>query len=114
LSQLTRPEQDDAPAGEENWLKIDANRGAETALVAVSETPLTRGQIDQVDKLTPYAGGNIRLDTVYHVASTELSHEISRGLGGVVSSRKDPLSPDFEKKLKDSFAVYHGMVIPHQ
>lgn len=87
---------------------------AETALVAVSETPLTRDQIQKIDQLSPYAAGNIRLEAVYHVASTELSHEISRGLGGVVSSRKGPLSPDFEKKLSDSFAVYHGMVIPHQ
>jgi len=114
LSQLIRPEQESAPMGEENWLAVDANRGAETALVAVSEKPLTREQLEQFDQLSAYAAGNIRLDEVYHLASAELSHEISRGLGGVVSSRKNPLSPDFEKKLKDNFAVYHGMVIPHQ
>lgn len=114
LAELTRPEQNSAPAGEENWLTIDANRGAETALVAVSEKPLTLQQIHELDQSTAYAAGTIRLDEVYHLASTELSHEISRGLGGIVSSRKDPLSPEFEKKLKDNFAVYHGMVIPHQ
>ncbi|HEY2826936.1 MAG TPA: protein kinase [Pirellulales bacterium] len=96
------------------WQTVDANRGAETALVAVSDKPLTREQLAKFDQLPAYAAGTIKLDEVYQVASTELAHEISRGLGGVVSSRKDPLSPDFEKKLKDTFAVYHGMVIPHQ
>jgi hypothetical protein len=99
---------------ENDWYHVDAQRGAETLLVAVREQPLAPDTIKQLDEIAAYPSGRIRLDDVFHFASETLSKEISRGLGGVVQSLKNPLSPNFQQNLKDNFDIFHGMVIPHQ
>src|SRR5205823_4287059 len=89
----------DLPGGKDQdlWYAIDAQRGAETLLVAVRDQPLAADTIRELDKLSAYASGDIKLDDVFHIASDQLSKEISRGLGGVVQSLKNPLSGDFQQ-----------------
>jgi hypothetical protein len=102
------------PNNENMWYPVDAERGAETVLVAVRSEPLAADMIKQLDQMPAYSSGRIRLDDVFHFASEKLSQEISRGLGGVVQSLKNPLSGDFQQNLNNNFDIFHGMVIPHQ
>jgi len=83
-------------------------------LVAVRAAPLAADLLKQFDAIPAYSSGRIQLDDVFHFASEKLSKEITRGLGGVVQSLKNPLSPDFQQNLKNNFDIFHGMVIPHQ
>jgi predicted Ser/Thr protein kinase len=105
-TEVSYPDNDDP----NSWALIDASRGAETALVAVRDQPLSREQIKVMDGQRAYAPGSVRLTEVFQLASGELN----RGLGAIVKSQKNPLSLDFAQTLKDNFADYHGMVIPHQ
>jgi hypothetical protein len=102
------------PNDENMWYPADAQRGAETVLVAVRAAPLAADLLKQFDAIPAYSSGRIQLDDVFHFASEKLSKEITRGLGGVVQSLKNPLSPDFQQNLKNNFDIFHGMVIPHQ
>jgi Domain of unknown function (DUF4384) len=102
------------PAGEDEWFLIDSQRGAEMPLVAASDKPLTPQQLSDFERHLAFGPSDIHLDEVFHLASDQLAQEISRGLGGIVKSQKNPLSPDFEAALKSNFETYHGLVIPHQ
>ncbi len=95
------------------WELIDANRGIEMALVAASDQPMTAAQIEQLTALRTFTPGTIRPEGVYHFASEELQRELSRGLAGKVESQKNPISSEFETTMRNDFAKFHGMVMPH-
>ena len=76
------------------WETIDANRGVEMALAAVSDKPMNAEQIKKLTSLRAFTPDEIRPDGVYHFASEELQREISRGLAGVVESQKNPISAE--------------------
>ena len=92
------------------WLKIDSQIGAEFLLVAARDEPLQGDELARFESKLPYAKNDIQLGAVYPVGSPELS----RGLAGIVKSRKNPLKPAFEEALKQTFPAYYGFVIPHQ
>ena len=96
------------------WETVDANRGIEMALVAVRDEPLSATEITKLTSLRAFSPDSVRPDGVYHFASEELQREINRGLAGVVESQKNPISAEFEASMRNDFAKFHGMVIPHQ
>ncbi len=95
--------------GKDPWYPIDSKIGAQVALLAARDTPLTRAELLAFEKLPAYGVDMIRLDGVFHITSDK---EMQRGLGAVVKSRKNPLDAGFEQKLQNLFAFYHGMAIP--
>ena len=100
----------DSPDGEDLWHGVDSERGAECFLVAVRDEPLDSADLDKFEQQSAYDKGDIRLDSVYPLGSSELS----RGLGPIVSSKKNPFKPQFEKSLATTFSSHLGAVIPHQ
>jgi hypothetical protein len=102
------------PPGDSDWETIDANRGAEMVVAFVRSTPLLAAELAEFEKQRPYAAGENANNRVYEFGSKKLADEISRGLGAIVKSRKNPISPDFEKMLNEKFTAYAGLVIPHQ
>jgi serine/threonine protein kinase len=96
--------------GDGEWLKIDSQIGAEFLLVAARDEPLQGDELARFESKLPYSKNDIQLDAIYPVGSPELS----RGLAGIVKSRKNPLEPAFEDALKQTFPAYYGFVIPHQ
>jgi predicted Ser/Thr protein kinase len=114
ISHVVVPDQAVHDPGKENWQTIEGRKGVEFVMVAVSPTPLSRQQIQKFDQLAAYAPVREIPDKVYHLQSEKLAQEVSRGLGGVVQSRRSPLSREFETALKENFAAYTGMVMPHQ
>jgi hypothetical protein len=113
-SSVVYPDQAVHDPGLENWETIIGRKGVEFVMVAVSPTPLSRQQVQLFDEIAAYTPVREVPDKVYHLQSEKLAQEVSRGLGGVVQSRRSPLSPEFEKALKDNFVAYTGMVIPHR
>ena len=59
----------------------------------------------------PYAKNDVKLDAVFPIGSKEL---LTRGLSGIVKSRKNPLDREFEKTLNETFVSFYGLVVPHQ
>jgi predicted Ser/Thr protein kinase len=100
----------DSPERKDEWHVVDAQRGAEFLLVAARDKPLQGDELDRFEKQLAYSKDAVRLDAVFPIGSKDLS----RGLAGIVKSRKDPLDSEFEKTLGDTFPSYHGLVIPHQ
>ena len=100
----------DWPQDNDEWEKIDPQIGTEFLLVAARDEPLQGDELSRFESQLPYAKDAIRLDAVYPIGSPDLS----RGLAGITKSRKNPLEPAFEEKLKQTFPAYHGLVIPHQ
>jgi predicted Ser/Thr protein kinase len=98
------------PADPDEWLSMDGAQGAEMALVAVRDKPLTSADLEEFQNSPAFGKNAVRLNEVFQVASGE----INRGLSGTVKSRKNPLEQGFEKSLETKFGSYHGMVIPHQ
>jgi predicted Ser/Thr protein kinase len=99
-----------SPPGNDEWWTIDAKQGAEMALVAVRDEPLSAGALAEFESRLAFGQGEIRMDEVFHVASPELE----RGLAGVVTSRKNPLAKDFEAAVRSTFSAFHGVVVPHR
>ena len=104
----------DSPEGNDDWHGIDYKRGTEFVMVAARDEPLKADELLRFEKQTAYSKDAVRLNDVYQIGSKEVSKEINRGLAGIVKSRKDPLEPAFEKNVNDTFASFHGLVIPHQ
>jgi len=102
----------DSPDGRDDWHQINSDRGAECALVAVRDEPLDAAGLERFERLSAYNRNENRVDEVFQIGFG--SQELSRGLGAVVKSRKDPLNPEFEQDLKTTFAAFHGLVVPHQ
>ncbi|HEY2880816.1 MAG TPA: protein kinase [Pirellulales bacterium] len=107
------------PAEKNKWWGIDASRGAETALAFVRDEPLSRAELAEFEKNRPYGAGEVQNKHVYPFSSDELQterrrDEKTRGLTTIIESRDSPLSPEFEALLKEKFAAYDGMVVPHQ
>ncbi len=99
-----------SPAGEDNWHIIDANVGAEMAIVAASDRPLSAGDLAEFEAQSPHTGDALRLQEVFQLASAD----VERGLGGIVKSQKNPLAAQFRETLKNNFDSFHGLVIPHE
>jgi predicted Ser/Thr protein kinase len=116
LTKVVLPDQTSPlpPPGKENWFPILGDRGAEMALVALRTEPMPREQVERFDRMLAYVPSNEVPDKVYHLESEQLSEEISRGLGGVVQSQRSPLSPEFQRALKEDFPVYRSLIIPHR
>ena len=107
------------PGDKDDFWGLDASRGAEMVLVLAREKPMSRSELTEFEQQMPYASGQVQLDKVYPLASNDLAEERgrdeqSRGLTTIVKSRSDLMSPEFEKSLKENFAAYDGLVIPHQ
>ncbi len=100
----------DSPGPEDQWHVLDSQRGAECFLVAVRDQPLDAAALERFEQQAAYDQGDIRLDNTFSLGSKELS----RGLAGIVKSRKNPFAPQFEKTLGETFASYQGAVIPHR
>ena len=98
----------------DKWLLIDASRGVEMALVAVSDVPMKREQIAELTSLKAFTPEGVRPEGVYHFASERLQKEISRGLAGIVESQKSPISSGFDKLVRSDFPRFHGMVMEHK
>jgi serine/threonine protein kinase len=103
-----------SPENEGDWWTLDAARGDEMLLAFQRSQPMTRAELTDFENQLPYSAGQNQRSEVYQFASKPLAAELSRGLGGVVASRKNPISPNFEKTLAESFTAYAGLVIPHQ
>jgi hypothetical protein len=99
-----------SPSDPNEWHVMDSVQGAEMALVAVRDQPLTSADLEEFENSPAFGKNAVRLNEVFQVASGE----INRGLSGTVKSRKNPLEQGFEKTLESKFGSYHGMVIPHQ
>ncbi|HEV2971142.1 MAG TPA: protein kinase [Pirellulales bacterium] len=99
----------DSPEAADDWRGIDSQRGAEFVMVAARDEPLLGAELSRFERQSAYPKNAVRLSDFYQVGSKELS----RGLGAVVKSRKDPLDIAFEKTLHSTFASFHGLVIPH-
>ncbi len=102
----------DSPDGRDDWHLVNADRGAECALVAVRDEPLDAAGLERFERLAAYDRNANRVDEVFQIGFG--SQELSRGLGAVVKSRKDPFNPEFEQDLKATFAAFHGLVVPHR
>jgi serine/threonine protein kinase len=99
-----------SPEGENEWHTIDANRGAEMAVVAARNEPLSASELAEFEAASPHTGDAIRLQEVFQLASAD----VERGLGGVVKSQKNPLAADFRETMQKRFDSFHGLVIPHE
>ncbi len=96
--------------GDDNeFYPIDSKLGAQVALLATRDTPLTRAELTAFEARPAFSANALRLDGVFHITSNT---ELQRGLGAVVKSRKNPLDPAFEQHLKSTFDYFHGMAIP--
>ncbi len=98
------------PNDRDSWEKVDDELGTECLVVAARDEALDAAALARFEQNEPYAKGDVRVDQVYPLGSRDLS----RGLAGVVKSRKNPLNPEFEKTLTEMFAAFHGFVLPHQ
>ncbi|HEY2148104.1 MAG TPA: protein kinase, partial [Pirellulales bacterium] len=98
----------DSPKKRDEWHKVDEQLGAEFLLVAARDKPLIDDELDRFEKQLAYSKNEIRLDGVFPVGSKD----VSRGLAGIVQSRKNPLDSGFESLLEQTFSAYHGLVIP--
>jgi Protein kinase domain len=103
-----------SPDNDNDWWPIEADRGDEMLLAVEKSQPMTRAELADFENHLPYSAGQNQRSEVYQFASKPLAAELSRGLGAVVTSRKNPISPDFEKTLTENFTAYAGLVIPHQ
>jgi hypothetical protein len=100
----------DSPKKSDLWHRVNGELGAEFLLVAARDEPLKGAELDRFESQLAFSKNEIRLDGVFPVGSKD----VSRGLSGVVQSRKNPLDSEFESTLEQTFPAYHGLVIPHQ
>ncbi len=106
------------PANKADFWKLDADHGAQIALVFASDQPLSQSELADFQKHLPYRSGEVVTDRVYAFSSLGLADERHRdeqrrGLTAVVKSRST-LSPEFEALVKNKFENYDGLVIPHK
>jgi predicted Ser/Thr protein kinase len=99
----------------DSWHALDNSEGFEMALLAVAEAPLTAEELEEFEQLAAFDDAELRFDELFVVASEDPSPKfLTRGLTGIVKSRKHPLKPGFEKELEHRFDAYYGLVFPHQ
>ncbi len=102
----------DYPEKENDWPKITGPIGPETLVVGVRDEPLSAAELAKFESQRAYSTGDIKLDDIYDIGSKEIK-QLHRGLGAIVTSRKNPLDSDFQKSLASTFSSFHGEVIPH-
>ncbi len=101
----------DYPANNDDWQTLNEDVGSEFVLVAARDEPLDAAALAEFERHLPYSKNDVQVDAIFPIGSKEL---VSRGLGQIVKSRKNPLDPEFEKKLSDTFVSYYGLVVPHR
>lgn len=101
----------DYPANNDDWQTLNEDLGSEFVLVAARDEPLDAVALAEFERHLPYSKNDVQVDAIFPIGSKEL---VSRGLGQIVNARKNPLGPEFEKKLSDTFVSYYGLVVPHR
>jgi serine/threonine protein kinase len=102
------------PDDEDKFWPLTGGQGLETLLLAVSDEPVDRETLEHFAAVQPYEDRQAVIDEVFHAGSEEITGELARGLGAVVTSQKHPLSSKFRETISETFGEYHAMVIPHK
>jgi hypothetical protein len=104
----------DLPQGGDAWWTLDATRGYEMLILAVSDQELTEPELQEFGRRSAFAPSNSLAFKHITVVGSDVTTRRSRGLSAVVTSKKNPLDPAFEQALKARFDAYYGLAFPHQ
>ncbi len=99
---------------DDQWLTLDPTRGYEMVLLAVSDEPLDDQTLSHFEQQTAFAPEKDMEFKQLAVIGAKTEQRVSRGLSGVVTSKKSPLNRDFAQTLDQEFDAYYGLAFPHQ
>jgi hypothetical protein len=90
------------PVQAKNWYSIDSTQGCEMALAFARELPLSREELGEFERQTPFNASRKKLEKAFRFNSYEPAEQ--QGL----------ISTSFAKQLRTICSAYDGIVIPHQ
>lgn len=109
-SKVVAPDEND----ENQWLALDPTLGYEMVLLAVSDQEVDEQALTQFETRSAFAPPkDLSFERIAVIGSSQEQRR-SRGLSGVVTSKKSPMNPDFALALEQEFDAYYGLAFPHK
>jgi hypothetical protein len=83
-------------------------------LVALSDRELDEEALSKLENSSAFQPDNKLEFKDIAVIGSEVAQRTSRGLSGIQSSPKRPVTAEFEAMLRDTFDAHYGLAFPHQ